>query len=64
MITISRQQKQCWQAVDICMWDSCANIEASYPTHKGELLKSLSKERCEEILLRTKILQKWVKEKL
>jgi HEPN domain-containing protein len=40
------------------------NIEARYPTHKGELLKSLSKKRCEEILLKTKKLQKWVKERL
>lgn len=40
------------------------NIEARYPTHKEELFKSLSKERCEEILVNTKKLQKWVKEKL
>lgn len=40
------------------------NIEARYPTHKGELLKSLSKKRCKEILLKTKKLQKWVKERL
>jgi HEPN domain-containing protein len=40
------------------------NIEARYPTHKAELLKSLSKERCEEILLKTENLQKWVKERL
>lgn len=39
------------------------NIEARYPTHKQMLLKSLSKTRCEEILLNTKKLQKWVKEK-
>jgi len=40
------------------------NIEARYPTHKEELLKSLSKERCEEILVNTKKFQKWVKERL
>jgi HEPN domain-containing protein len=40
------------------------NIEARYPTHKTELLKSLSVERCEEILLKTKKLQKWIKERL
>jgi HEPN domain-containing protein len=40
------------------------NIEARYPTHKAELLKSLSKERCEEIVLNTKKLQIWVKERL
>ena len=40
------------------------NIEARYPTHKEELLKSLSKERCEEILVNTKKFQKWVKKRL
>jgi HEPN domain-containing protein len=40
------------------------NIEARYPTHKEELLKSLSKEKCEEILVNTKKFQKWVKERL
>jgi HEPN domain-containing protein len=40
------------------------NIEARYPTHKSEFFKSLSKDRCEEILMKTKILQKWVKERL
>jgi HEPN domain-containing protein len=40
------------------------NIEARYPTHKAELLKSLSKGKCEEILLKTKIFQEWVKERL
>jgi len=40
------------------------NIEARYPTHKQQLLKSLTENRCKEILLTTKILQKWVKEKL
>jgi len=40
------------------------NIEARYPTHKEELFKSLSKERCEDILVKTKKFQEWVKEKL
>jgi len=40
------------------------NIEARYPTHKKELLKSLTKTRCENILLKTNKLQKWVKERL
>lgn len=40
------------------------NIEARYPTHKDLLLKSLTKEKCTSILLKTQELQKWVKEKL
>lgn len=40
------------------------NIEASYPTHKKQLLKSLTKNRCEGILTNTKELQTWVKERL
>lgn len=40
------------------------NIEARYPTHKQQLLNSLTKTKCKDILLRTKKLQKWVKEKL
>ena len=40
------------------------NIEARYPTHKEQLVKSLTKARCEEILLKTNQLQKWVKERL
>jgi HEPN domain-containing protein len=40
------------------------NIEARYPTHKKQLLSSLTKTKCKEILLKTKKLQKWVKEKL
>ena len=40
------------------------NIEARYPTHKQLLLKSLTENRCKEILLNTKKLQLWVKEKL
>ena len=40
------------------------NIEARYPTHKQQLLKSLTKTRCEDILRKTNDLQKWVKERL
>jgi len=40
------------------------NIETRYPTHKEQLLKSLTKDRCTEILKKTRILQKWIKEKL
>jgi HEPN domain-containing protein len=40
------------------------NIEARYPTHKKQLLNSLTNSKCKDILLKTKELQKWVKEKL
>ncbi len=40
------------------------NIEARYPTDKELLLKSLTSQKCKDILLKTKELQKWVKEKL
>ena len=40
------------------------NIEARYPSHKERLLKSLSEEKCQEILEKTKKLQEWIKHKL
>ena len=40
------------------------NVEARYPTFKKELMKSLSKEKCSEILEETKEFQRWVKKKL
>ena len=40
------------------------NIEARYPSHKERLMKSLTEEKCTEILKRTKELQTWIKEKL
>ena len=40
------------------------NIEARYPSHKERLLKSLNKEKCQEILNNTKKLQEWIKLKL
>lgn len=40
------------------------NIETRYPTYKEQLFKSLTKERCTEILDKTRVLQKWIKEKL
>ncbi len=40
------------------------NIEARYPTNKEQLAKSLTKERCEEILKKTQELQLWIKKKL
>lgn len=40
------------------------NIEARYPSHKERLLKSLSIERCQELLNNTKDFQLWIKAKL
>jgi len=40
------------------------NIEARYPTHKERLIQGLTREKCESILLNTKNLQVWIKEKL
>lgn len=40
------------------------NIEARYPSHKERLMKSLTEEKCTEILKKTKELQQWIKEKL
>ncbi len=40
------------------------NIEARYPSHKERLLKSLTYEKCMEIIQHTKELQQWIKEKL
>jgi HEPN domain-containing protein len=40
------------------------NIEARYPSYKEKLLKSLTQEKCSEILQQTKELQQWIKEKL
>ncbi|MEE4359113.1 MAG: HEPN domain-containing protein [Desulfococcaceae bacterium] len=40
------------------------NIECRYPTQKDQLLKSLTEERCREILDKSKELQLWIKQKL
>ena len=40
------------------------NIEARYPAHKERLLKSLTESKCNEIIEKTKEIQKWIKEKL
>ena len=40
------------------------NIEARYPTHKQQLLNSLTLDRCSEILYNAKELQKWIIQKL
>lgn len=40
------------------------NIEARYPTHKEQLLKSLTEKRCAEILKNAQELQRWIMQKL
>lgn len=40
------------------------NIEARYPSHKEQLLASLTEMRCNEILNKTKELHSWIKQKL
>lgn len=40
------------------------NIEARYPSYKDRLLKSLTAEKCREILDNTKKMQQWIKKKL
>jgi HEPN domain-containing protein len=40
------------------------NIEARYPSHKERLLKSLTSEKCRELLASTEDLQQWIKQKL
>ena len=40
------------------------NIEARYPTCKELLMKDLTEAKCKSILLKTRELQLWVKEKL
>ncbi|MDD5184985.1 MAG: HEPN domain-containing protein [Paludibacter sp.] len=40
------------------------NIEARYPSHKEQLMKSLTKERCQSILDNTRKLKIWIIEKL
>ena len=40
------------------------NIEARYPSYKESISSALSKEKCKEILSKTKEMQQWVKTKL
>ena len=40
------------------------NIEARYPTHKKQLMESLTEKRCTEILNNAQELQKWILKKL
>jgi len=40
------------------------NIEARYPTHKELLFKSLSYERCKQLIINTEDLCYWIKQQL
>ena len=40
------------------------NIEARYPSYKERLMKSLSREYCQQLLKETTELQQWIKNKL
>ena len=40
------------------------NIEARYPTHKEQLIKSLTEKRCIEMIEKSQDLQKWIMRKL
>ncbi len=40
------------------------NIEARYPSYKERLMKSLTKERCIQIISQTNELRLWIKKKL
>lgn len=40
------------------------NIEARYPSNKERLLKSLTYEKCLDLIEKTKALQQWIKAKL
>ncbi len=40
------------------------NIEARYPTYKEQLLKSLSENRCKELIIKTEKLCYWIKQQL
>lgn len=40
------------------------NIEARYPTYKEQLLRSLSHEKCIDIIEQTKALKTWIEQQL
>ncbi|MBW6534359.1 MAG: HEPN domain-containing protein [Mariniphaga sp.] len=40
------------------------NIESRYPTYKERLLKSLTQERCLDIISKTDLFRKWIKKML
>ena len=40
------------------------NIEARYPTHKEEIFKLLTLQKCEEVIKQTEGLCQWIKQRL
>ena len=40
------------------------NIEARYPSYKGNLIRSLNKSKCQTLLNETKALTEWIKQQL
>ena len=40
------------------------NVETRYPSYKEKLQKTLTEEKCSEILVKTKEFQQWIKMKL
>lgn len=40
------------------------NIEARYPSHKEKLIQSLTRLKCEELLINTRELHQWIKARL
>jgi hypothetical protein len=40
------------------------NIEARYPSYKERLLASLTEKKCNDILMETNMLLKWIKKML
>jgi hypothetical protein len=40
------------------------NIECRYPTHKEQLMKSLSAERCRQLIDNSRELQQWIRKRL
>ena len=40
------------------------NVETRYPTQKQDILESLSKEKCKEIINKTEEMMEWIKKKL
>ena len=73
MIRVAKDKKRTMKSLGISVnpkhWDFIIdrleplNIEARYPSYKERLMKSLSKEYCQQLLKDTKELQQWIKNK-
>jgi HEPN domain-containing protein len=40
------------------------NIEARYPTHKDKIFQSMNETKCQNLIVKTRELQEWIKSKL